>query len=180
MATLALIFCKQVGITQMSKMNFNSLCRLDNGTTIGVSSSGIFAIDSGDDDNGNKIDAFIEFPSTDFNLPNQKKLRKIFLGIEADGNMTLSVKPDGGSFIESKLDVDVDSSREEGIAAPFRRDVRGRYLVVKISNTNGCYFFLGSIDVELMLGSTRAGRIHFFEAYLSSEFPMLSCVGTGS
>lgn len=180
MSTLGLIFTRQVGITQVSSLNFNSLCRLDDGTVIGVNDSGAFILDSWDDDNGDDIDAFFEIAETDLGLANQKRIRKAIVSGESSGPLLISVKGDEGSFIQRSLDVDLDSSREEGVIAPIGREVKGRFLTVRIDNIGGCDFSIDSIDLDVKLLSSKAGRVHFFLPFFSETFPSLTCEGTGS
>lgn len=179
MATLGLCFTKNVGVVQQSRLSFNSLCRLDDGTVLGVSSSGAFVLDNGHTDAGTAISAFAEFAMTDLGVPKQKSLRKAVVGLEASGNMKISVKSDEGSFVERDLDCDIDSSRGEGIVAPLGRAIRGRYFTVKIANTLGCDFALNAIDLDVQVGTQKAGRVHFFESFVSEDLPMLTLEGTG-
>ena len=116
---------------------------------------------------------------TDFGAANQKRLRKMLLGFEASGALQLSVKSDDGEFAVALVEPDIDSSRGEGVVVPFERDVKGRYLTVRISNTAGCYFALNSIDLALMLLSVKAGKVHHFLPFVAVKLPAFSCEATG-
>lgn len=179
MATLGLCFTRNVGAVQQSRLSFNSLCKLDDGTVLGVSSSGAFVLDNGLTDNGTAIDAFAEFAMTDLGVPKQKSLRKAIVGLEASGSMKISVKSDEGSFVERELHCDIDSSRGEEVVAPLGRDIRGCYFTVRVDNTLGCDFALNSIDLDVLVGTAKAGRVHFFGAFVAVDLPALSLEGTG-
>lgn len=179
MSTLGLCYKRRVGVTQFSGLDFNSLCRLADGTVLGASADGVFAL-GGDDDNGEDIDAFAEFVTTDFGFPQQKRLRKILFGGEASGDLLVEVTGDENDTLSRTLSMDIDSQKQEGVVCQLGREVKGRYFKVKIGNSNGCDFAIDSLDVVVMLLAKKAGKVHFFSPFLSSSLPSITGTGTGA
>jgi hypothetical protein len=177
MKTLGIVLTPGVGVTQAAEMNFGSVCRLTDNRVIGVNENGAYLIDSGDLDDTDVIDAFLEFVTTDFGLANQKRVRKAIVGTEGYGECIITVTFDEGSSIQRNFDLDIDSGKEEGIVIAIGREYKGRYVKVRIDNFAGSDFSLDAIDLMLSILSKKAGRIRFFGAYLSEYLPALTCTG---
>lgn len=103
MKTLGLVHTPRVGTTQIGSFNFNSLCKLNDGTILGASESGLYEIDKFDSDDGTPISALAEWPRTDFGVANQKRLKKIHLGLEAEETLKFSWAIDESAWQDSVL-----------------------------------------------------------------------------
>lgn len=177
MSTLGLCYTKRVGTVQQQGLDFNSLCKLNDGTVLGSNSAGTFILDSGDDDNGIVITSFVEFATTDLGLANQKRIREAIVSMETSGTLQLDITADENSSITRYINADIDSQKQEGVVASVGRELKGRFFKVKISNTLGCDFSLDSIDLMIMLLTRKAGRVHFFKPVVVLSLPSITCEG---
>ena len=137
-------------VTQLCNYNFNSFCKIGD-KYFGANDSGIFELD-GTDDNGTDIDAFFELIVSDFGISSIKRLRSVFLGGEADGKLTLTLKDNENNSRTYDLRLTSDSKQSSSIV-DVGRDGQGRYWQVRIDNTNGVYFAIDFIELlAIILG----------------------------
>jgi len=134
------------GTTQYINYDFNSMVKFGD-VYLGASVDGIYELD-GDTDDGDRIGAYFEPVVTDFGINNPKKVRFMFLGYEAEGDLIVTFGDN-----RSTVSRTVDSVR---IGQQWRRitgirGIRGRYLTFQISNVDGCDFGIDSIDVALVV-----------------------------
>lgn len=145
-----------LAVTQYAKYNFNSMCKLGD-VYLGSDDDAIYEL-SGSDDAGTDIDAFFELPGTDFGLPNQKRIRKAYIGYEADGQLMLEVKDDDDNVRRYPVNVPLKDLRQHSTAVPIGRDGKGRYWGFKIENVNGSDFSVDSIDISIVLLAKKPGK----------------------
>lgn len=133
------------GTTQYINYDFNSMVKFGN-TFLGASSDGIYEL-SGDTDDGNSIGAYFEPIVCDFGINNPKKVRFMFLGYEAEGDLIVTLGDN-----RTTVSVTVDSTRtgQQWRRICGSRSIRGRYLTFGISNVRGCDMGIDSIDVALV------------------------------
>lgn len=137
-------------ITQFCNYNFNSFCKIGD-KHYGANDSGIFELD-GTDDAGTDIDAFFELILSDFGISNIKRIRSVFVGGEANGKLTLTLKDDENNSRTYNL-VLTSSSKQSSSKVDVGRDGQGRYWQVRVDNTNGVYFAIDSIELlAIILG----------------------------
>ena len=137
-------------VTQLCNYNFNSFCKIGD-KYFGANDSGIFELD-GTDDNGTDIDAFFELIVSDFGISSIKRLRSVFLGGEADGKLTLTLKDNENNSRTYDLRLTSDS-KQSSSRVDVGRDGQGRYWQVRIDNTNGVYFAIDFIELlAIILG----------------------------
>lgn len=180
MHTLGLVHTPRVGTTQVGDLNFNSLCRLEDGTIIGASESGICEIDQFDSDNGSPIYSLAELSRTDLGVPNQKRLRRMHIGLEASGLLEFSWAFDESSWETALLEGEGLNQKSQGLVVPGSRILKGRYLRVRIENVNGADFSIDSIDALISILARRKGRSRFFKPWLSEILPMLTISASGT
>ena len=131
-------------VTQFCNYHFNSFCKIG-GKYFGANDSGIFEL-TGNDDAGENIDAFAELILSDFGISNIKKIRSVFVGGEADGKLTLTLKDDEDNSRSYDLRLTSGSKQSSG-KVDVGRDGLGRYWQVRIDNTSGVYFAIDSIEL---------------------------------
>jgi len=137
-------------VTQYCGFNFNSFCKIGN-KYYGASDSGIFDL-AGDDDAGTDIDAFFELILSDFGISSMKRIRSIFVGGEANGELTLLLKDDENNSRSYALNLTSGNVQSSG-RVDVGRDGVGRYWQVRIDNINGEYFAIDDIEVlAIILG----------------------------
>jgi hypothetical protein len=133
-----------MAVTQFCGYDFNSFCKIGD-SYFGANDSGIFEL-SGNDDAGTDIDAFFELIVSDFGVSNAKKIRSVFVGGEADGKLTLTLKDDEDNSRPYNLRLTSGSKQSNG-KVDVGRDGLGRYWQVRIDNTSGVYFAIDSIEL---------------------------------
>jgi len=134
------------GTTQYIDYDMNSMVKFGD-TFLGASPDGIYELD-GDTDDGDGIGAYFEPVVTDFGINNPKKVRFMFLGYEAEGDLIVTLG-DNRSWVSGTVDSVRTGQQWRRITGV--RNVRGRYLTFRISNVNGCDFGIDSIDVALVV-----------------------------
>lgn len=139
-----------LSIVQWCDYDFNSFCKIGE-NYYGASEDGIFLLD-GDDDNGTNIDAFFELILSDFGISNMKKIRSIFVGGEANGGLTLTLKDDENNPRPYVLNL-TSGNRQSSGKVDVDRDGLGRYWQARIDNIGGAYFAIDDIEVlAIILG----------------------------
>jgi hypothetical protein len=146
-----------LAVTQYAKYNFDGMCKLGD-VYLGCNGDGIFEL-TGGKDNATDIDAFFELPATDFGSPNQKRIRRAYLGYEADGQLVLEFKYDDNNVRRYPVNTVLKDLRQHGGVVPIGRDGKGRYWGFKIENVNGSDFSVDSIDVSVMLLGKKPGKV---------------------
>jgi len=137
-------------VTQYCDYNFNSFCEIA-GKYYGSNESGIFEL-TGDDDAGTNIDAFFDLILSDFGISNMKRIRSIYVGGEANGGLTLTIKDDEDNSRLYTLNLTSGNKQSSGKVA-VGRDGIGRYYQIRIDNIGGAYFAIDSIEVlAIILG----------------------------
>lgn len=140
----------KTAVTQLCNYPFTSFCQIDD-KCYGASEDGIFEL-TGNDDNGTDIDAFFELIVSDFGISNIKKIRSVYVGGEADGKLTLTLKDDEDNSRTYDLRLTSGSKQSSG-KVDVGRDGIGRYWQVRIDNTSGVYFAIDSIELlTIILG----------------------------
>jgi hypothetical protein len=132
--------------TQFCGYDFNSFCQIDS-KHYGANNSGIFEL-TGDTDNGAQIEAFFELVVSDFGISDIKRIRSIYVGYEAKGDLLVTLKDNEDnerSYTLSYIDSSYD--RQTGGKVDVGRDGLGRYWQVRIDNTSGVYFAIDSIEL---------------------------------
>ena len=137
-------------IVQWCDFDFNSFCRIGE-KFYGANDSGIFEL-TGDSDNGENIDAFFELLNSDFGISNMKKIRSMYVGGEANGGLTLTLKDDENNLRLYTLNLTSGNVQSSGKVAVDRAGI-GRYWQIRIDNVGGAYFAIDSIEVlAIILG----------------------------
>lgn len=148
----ALSFALQPGATtQFTNYPFNSMVKFGN-TYLGASSEGIYLLD-GSDDNGVEIEAYFEPITTDFGSDNPKRMRFIYLGYEAQGDLELTLKADDKATETVVLEAESTKIGQQRRRVPATRELQGRYWNLQVKNMDGCDFAVDSIDVRMVTRS---------------------------
>jgi len=130
--------------TQYINYDMNSMVKFGD-KFLGASSDGIHEL-SGASDDGEVVGAYFEPIVTDFGINNPKKVRFMFLGYEADGDLMVTL---GDNRSEKSFTVASIRTGQQWRRIAGSRSIRGRYLTFRISNVDGCDFGIDSIDVAL-------------------------------
>ena len=121
------------------------------GKLLGGRADGLFVLDSGDNDNGASIEAWVRTGPTDFGAEEEKRLRKLYLTYRTDGRMKMHVAGDDKDFVVQDI---VPANNELGIIhqkAAGGRDLRGKHLDLKLANVNGSDFTVNEVRAVLII-----------------------------
>lgn len=155
MATDRLGLClalMRVAPSQYANWNFNSMTKFG-GRFIGANEDGIFILDEADKDGDEDIDARFRSALTDFSALNFKRIRRIYLGYEADGDLEAHVGADEREDQVIEVPTKRKTLKEHGKGFPVGRDIKGRYFDIEVRNLNGADFSVDEITlVPVVLG----------------------------
>jgi len=132
--------------TQYVNYDFNSMVKFGD-KYLGACSDGIYELD-GDTDDGKYIGAYFEPIVTDFGISNPKKIRFVFLGYEAEGDLIVTLAADEGA--RQSYVVDSLKTGQQSRCITTNRNMQGRYPMLGVSNVCGCDFGVDSIDVAIV------------------------------
>lgn len=132
---------------------FNSYCVFA-GKVLAAGPEGIYEVGTGDTDNGQPIEALIEFAKSGLGSDKPKHVRRYLLTGKSSGNLMLTVRADDGPGIPHPVAVRTPN-RYSAMFEPGRRDLRGVYFHVSLENLNGCRFSLDSMTLEVVHTSRR-------------------------
>lgn len=144
---------------QYTNFDFNSFC-LFNGKGLAAGKNGVFELaveerDTVSESETTAIPLFIKIGPTDFGIKTDKRLRKCIVSLEATGAVKMTVICDEslGGAVEVNQIVCAPDSREQAIAIPFGRDLRGRFFTFVFENINGAFCSINYIEafIETLL-----------------------------
>lgn len=150
-----LTLCQNIRINASSQyigLDFNSACNFQ-GKTIFANNTGIFTRE-GTSDNGSEIPCVISFPTCDFNLVAQKRLRRLSIGGIFAGVITLKVTDDGDNTRTYTATCTKDQ-KTSGLNFAIGRDGKGRYFGFEISTSDPIY--LDAVNALLILQAKKIG-----------------------
>jgi acylphosphatase len=81
-------------LTEYTNFNFNSYCEFPVNSFLGAGETGVFKVFTGDTDNGDSIDARMEFGITDFSEEARKRLCDGYINYRGDGTLEILVEVD--------------------------------------------------------------------------------------
>ena len=147
--------------SQYSGYNFNSMCRFGD-MYLGANEHGIFQLEDGEFDypdgtTRTEITAYFGLPTSDWGVPNPKTIRRLHVGYESDGPLTVTITPsDRGVQIRKTLNPPEDHERQGFASVDGRSDFYARYWSVRIENSIGSDFSIDAIEaVMVVLGTGR-------------------------
>ena len=126
--------------TQYTQFPINSMAVI-HGRTLCAGDTGLFEF-TGDTDNGSQITAWFELPDLDLGARQSKRLRYIYLSVEASGDLTVSVHTELG--LEQTVTVPITEPGQHKCRIPVSRNIYGGYWTIKVSNEDNGYDF--SVD----------------------------------
>lgn len=122
---------------------FNSMCKFGE-HYLGATSSGLFRI-NGFTDATAEIPAVIKTGKIDLGTERLKSIRYIYLGLEAAGDLELTLYVDGVEALTRTIPQ--PATGRQMIRVKIPRGLKGRYWEFKLENTDGCFFVLYSVKI---------------------------------
>lgn len=143
--------------SQYTNFPFNSMVRFGE-RFLGAGPSGLFEIGA-NTDNGAPINAMFELPTTDLGVHQMKRIRFVYLGLEAEGKLEFLVTTDQQVGKTEVYRVEnVKPSGQQRIRFSIMRAQYGRYFTTALRNVAGADFKIDRIEalpVVLSSGITR-------------------------
>jgi len=121
---------------------FNSMCRFGD-AHLGATANGLYSL-GGYTDHGAAIPALIKSGAFDLGTPRFKGFRYFYFGIDATGDLELSIFCDGELVASYSVDGGTRGYRE--VRVPIGRGARGRYWQWQVKNKSGAFFVLYSVQ----------------------------------
>ena len=129
--------------SQYKKFNFNSMTSFD-GMLLGANSSGIFALE-GLKDNGTKIDAWLKTGLTDLGIQADKHLRKVYLGIDTDGDCEIDIFAD--EVLKYTYPIPKKKTGQQTVRVVVGSNGRGVFWSFLVRNKKGSHFSIDVLEV---------------------------------
>ena len=120
---------------------YNSACMFG-GVPLGATSTGLYRI-GGYTDHGAAIPALIKSGMLDLGTERIKRFRFFYFGLQASGNLELTIFCDGIEAASYTVDGSDGGSRE--VRVPISRAYQGRYWQWQVENASGSFFALYSV-----------------------------------
>lgn len=139
---------RNTAVTQFTNYSFTS-ATVFGGSLLCTGSGGIYQADTGDNDDGVGISATVELPLSDFGHEGQKRVRRIHLGGEFDGDKVTVITEDGEAN-RREYTASSKSGLERNIYADVGRDGKSRYWKIIVKNVNGGDFSLDSVTAVVV------------------------------
>jgi hypothetical protein len=142
--------------TQYTNFNFTSMCMF-NGVVLGAGASGLFKLCCSDTDNAVAIDAYFIPYTVDFNDDHHKRLRRVYIGGNLDGDLKLTVTGNGNS-VNGPYTITYNASETVQVkmfAIARSKGYKWVYADFKFENVNGSFFAIDSIRTLYSIHSRR-------------------------
>ena len=133
-------------LSQWANYNFNSMAKIGE-NYVGADAAGLFKLNTGGHDNTEPIEAFFELVTSDWGVPNQKRIRSLYFGYETDGEIMVTVRDDDDNERNFLLNANHLSNDQHSAKVFGARDGKGRYWMIRIDNVNGSDFSMDHIEV---------------------------------
>ena len=140
----------QAAPSQFGNYNFKGMCKFGD-VLLGGNEDGLFTLDSGDRDGTTKIVAHIRTGPTDFGAEEEKRLRRAYVSFRTDGLMRMSVAADGKDDVVQDItphNTSLDMIHQKVTGG---RDIRGKFLDLKLANVEGSDFTINEVKAVLVV-----------------------------
>lgn len=126
---------------QYERYGFNSFFQRDN-DYYGVANDGIYKL-TGATDNGDPIDALVEFAKSDFGVPQDKTMPNVYLAAASDGALVLKVVTGTNTlfYTARSSSVELDKHRVD-----LGRGLQGMFWQFSVLNQNGADFNVAGME----------------------------------
>ena len=128
--------------TQFTSFDYNSMVKMG-AKFFCVGDGGLFEY-AGTTDNSVAITSYFEPATMDFGISSEKRLRCLYIGYEAGGDLTLTVSTDLG--YSEVITIPASAAGQKARKVPISRSVRGRYWTFQIKGI-GVDFSVDHISV---------------------------------
>ena len=145
-------------VTQYSNHPFNSMCMFQ-GKPIAAGDNGIFQLDTGNDDSGTEIAAWMEYPTSTLGVELNKKMRRFYVRGEMDGPLELVTITKGKAEAQKVYSIIPRNTTllQQTIEVPATHRQTGEHWSFLLRNVLGADFSIDSIDATAIKVVRRRG-----------------------
>ncbi|MBE9592702.1 MAG: hypothetical protein IMF19_04410 [Proteobacteria bacterium] len=134
-----------LAVSQYCRYDFDSMDKFGD-MYLGAGEEGLFTLEDAETDDGLDINAVVEFPTTDFGISHQKRIRSLHVGYETSGDLTVTINCDDDDEKEYTLAPINTSNNQHGGKVKINREQKGRYWTFRFENVDGADFSLNMIE----------------------------------
>jgi len=146
---------KKLALSQYANFDFNSMTMF-NGVPLAASADGIFSLFDANTDDGVSVDAIVETVLSNFGIPTKKKPRRMYVSLEASGDMVLKLKTDDGDYKIYQFTPDQVKQLQHRVPVDVGSKHKGDFWLLRVENKSGCDFSIDAIDMLfIILGMSR-------------------------
>ena len=142
---------------QYENFDFESMAHLGD-RPVGIDENGIYELFAGDTDNGENIEAYFDLPQTNLQTSYNKRLRSIFLGCRADGDLFITIKDDGENEHTYQVHPTKVGKQHTSKLPCGRKFHKGCYFSIRIGNVNGAYFDIDYMQILPIMLPRQPGK----------------------
>ena len=148
----------KVAPSQYANFDYEGMCKFGD-KIIGGDSDGLYTLLTGDTDAGSKISAHFRTGPTSFGYENAKSLRKLYLSMRSDGVLKLGISADDKPDVEREVTPHDDRLKIIHQQVEGGRDIKGKYLDLKVGNINGSDFTITDIQAILIVKDSKTTEV---------------------
>ena len=143
--------------TQYIGYDFDSMVLAGN-KPIAIDENGVYEVLTGDTDNGVNIDAHLDLPETNLKTSYNKRLRSLFLGCRADGDLFISISDDEENEKTYQVSPTKVGKQHTSKVNCGRKWHKGCYYSIRIGNIGGAYFDIDYMQILPIMLPRRPGK----------------------
>jgi hypothetical protein len=148
----------KAAMSQYANYDFSGMWKFKD-AVIGVNANGLYTLLTGDTDADTLIPAHFRTGPTDFGAEEEKRLRKVYISVRAAGRMKLAIAGDDEEDIARDIAPYDDILKIIHQEVSGGRDIRGKYLDLKVSNVRGADFTVTEIQALLIVKSAKTTEV---------------------
>jgi hypothetical protein len=134
---------RSLATAQYKNFNFSAMENFGE-NKLGINDNGLFVL-SGDLDEAAEISAWFKTGMTDLGIQANKRLRKIYLGLETDGELEIDITAD--DVVVKTYAIPASKVNQQRIKVAAGRNQKGVYWAFTIRNKKGVKFSIDSIQI---------------------------------
>lgn len=135
-----------LNVSQISNLDFNSSAEID-GKTLVAGPAGVYQFGDSCDDDGEDIRALARTGRCNFGDVHNKRVRKCFFTLIANGSLTLHIYGDETREREFTVEPDATDMTSTKAVVNGSRDVWGKSLEFQIENVEGSQFSIDKLAI---------------------------------
>ena len=148
----------KVAVSQYANYDFSGMWKFKD-TVIGGDANGLYTLMTGNTDADTLIPAHFRTGPTDFGAEEEKRLRKVYISIRSSGVMQIAVSGDEREDIPREITPYNDILKIIHQQVDGGRDMKGKYLDLKVSNVNGSDFTITEIQALLIVKGAKTTEV---------------------